>query len=230
MPTLSFANPKGGSGKTTLCLVTACELAKQGATVAVIDADPNAIIAKWAASRKEEGRTVPFTVVEKPKEAEMVNTITDLSKTHKFVLVDLEGTASRMVSRAFARSHLVLIPLNPSPIDAGLAAEAVRLVQEEAQTLERDIPYRLVYSRTNAAIATKSFRRISDAINTAELPTLNQGLVERAAYRDIFDFSKTLDELTDAETSGLKQARENAFGVTEGIVSALKDIAKKRAA
>lgn len=135
-----------------------------------------------------------------------------------------------MVSRAFARSHLVLIPLNPSPIDAGLAAEAVRLVQEEAQTLERDIPYRLVYSRTNAAIATKSFRRISDAINTAELPTLNQGLVERAAYRDIFDFSKTLDELTDAETSGLKQARENAFGVTEGIVSALKDIAKKRAA
>lgn len=230
MPIISFANPKGGSGKTTLCLVLALELAKQGVEVAVIDADPNAIIAKWAKTREEEGRGVPFTIISRPKEAEMVTTIAELSKTHPFVLVDLEGTASRMVSRAFARSNLVLIPLNPSPIDAGLAAEAVRLVHEEGEALEREIPYRLVYSRNNAAIATKSFRRIADAISKAELPTLPVGLIERAAYRDIFDFSKTLEELNASETSGLQKARENAYEITQAIIDALKEISTQRAA
>jgi chromosome partitioning protein len=192
----------------------------------VIDADPNAIIEKWAAARVKEGRAVPFTIVARPKEADMVTTIADLSKSHQFILVDLEGTASRMVSRAFARSNLVLIPLNLSPIDAGLAAEAVRLVHEESETLQREIPYRLVYSRTNAAIATKSSRRISEAIEKADLPILPESLVERAAYRDIFDFSKTLDEL-DSQTSGLPQAKENSFKVAQAVIEALKEVASK---
>src|ERR1700752_1625097 len=101
MPVISFANPKGGSGKTTLALVLAQELSRQGASVAVVDADPNAVIAKWAASRKRDGRDLPFAVVGSPKEAELVSTIGELAKRHQFVLIDLEGTASRMMSRAF---------------------------------------------------------------------------------------------------------------------------------
>ncbi|MFD2580822.1 ParA family protein [Novosphingobium colocasiae] len=56
MPAISVANPKGGAGKTTLTFVLACELARSGASVAVIDADPNAIIAGWARKRAEQGR------------------------------------------------------------------------------------------------------------------------------------------------------------------------------
>ena len=70
--------------------------------------------------------TFRFTIVSRPKEGEMVATIGELSQSHQFVLIDLEGTASRLLSRAFARSSLVLIPLNPSPIDARLAASAVQ--------------------------------------------------------------------------------------------------------
>jgi len=44
----------------------------------------------------------------------MVATIGELAQNHDWVLIDLEGTASRLLSRAFARSHLVLIPLNPA--------------------------------------------------------------------------------------------------------------------
>lgn len=224
MPVISFANPKGGSGKTTLAMVLAQELAHQGSQVAVVDADPNAIIAKWAQAREEEGRAVPFKVVARPTEGELVSTITDLSRTYPFVLIDLEGTASRMVTRAFSRSNLVLVPLNPSPIDAGLAASAVKLIHEEGEALERQIPFRLVYSRVNAVIATKSYQRISKAIDEAALPTLSTSLVERAAFRDIFDFGKTLQELTSSETSGLAQARENAFSVTQAVVDVLKEL------
>src|SRR6476660_4532721 len=110
MPVISFANPKGGSGKSTLALVLGLEFSRQGTTLAIIDADPNAVIADWAARRAKDGLKVPFTVVSRPKEAEMVATIAQLAQSHDWVLIDLEGTASRLLSRAFARSHLVLIP------------------------------------------------------------------------------------------------------------------------
>src|SRR5207245_11710426 len=47
MPTISFIQPKGGAGKSTSALILPTELAK-GAKAGVIDADPNAPIAKWA--------------------------------------------------------------------------------------------------------------------------------------------------------------------------------------
>jgi MinD superfamily P-loop ATPase len=41
MPTIVFASPKGGAGKSTSAVVLATEIARQGATVAIVDADPN---------------------------------------------------------------------------------------------------------------------------------------------------------------------------------------------
>ena len=230
MPVISFANPKGGSGKSTLVLVLALELSRQGASLAVVDADPNAVIADWAARRVKDGLQVPFSVVSRPKEGEMVATIGQLTQTHDWVLVDLEGTASRLFSRALARSNLVLIPLNPSPIDARLAAAAVQLVLEESEALERSIPYRLVYSCYPAAVATRSFKRIDSEIRAEQLPLLDEGLVQRAAFRDIFDFAATLDELTEDKTSGLDQARANAFLVAQAVVNALKEIQQEAVA
>jgi len=222
MPAISVANPKGGAGKTTLAFILAGELARSGASVAVIDADPNAIIARWGRRRAEEGKPAPFEIVAAPKESELVRTIDYLTGKHDFVLIDLEGTASVMTSRAFARSHLVLIPFNLSPIDAELAANAVALVQDEAEALGRAIPYRLIRSRDNAAIETKTARRIVAAIREADLPLLDKGLVERAAYRDVFDFASTLEELSPEKTSGLDAARKNAFEMAQSVVEAIK--------
>ncbi|MEG3093398.1 ParA family protein [Sphingomonas sp. PB1R3] len=222
MPAISVANPKGGAGKTTLTFILAGELARIGASVVVIDADPNAIIAKWGRRRDEEGKGHPFQIVATPKESELVKVIDNLTASHDFVLIDLEGTASRMTSRAFARSHLVLIPFNLSPIDAELAANAVALIHEEAEAMGRTIPYRLVRSRDNAAIETKTAKRITAAIREAELPLLEKGLVERAAYRDVFDFACTLEELSEDRTSGLEAAKKNAFEMTRAVVEAVK--------
>lgn len=223
MPAISVANPKGGAGKTTLTFVLACELARSGASVAVIDADPNAIIAGWGRKRTDQGRALPFEIIAGPKESELVRLIDQHTALHDFVLIDLEGTASRMTSRALARSHLVLIPFNLSPIDAELAANAVGLIQEEAEALGRAIPFRLVRSRDNAAIQTKTAQRIIAAINEADLPLLPGGLVERAAYRDIFDFAKTLEELEETKTSGLPAARKNAYDVARSVLQAIQE-------
>jgi chromosome partitioning protein len=222
MPAISVANPKGGAGKTTLTFILACELARGGAKVAVLDADPNAIIAAWGSKRAQRKMPMPFEIIAGPKESELVRLIDRYTASHDFVLIDLEGTASRMTSRALARSHLVLIPFNLSPIDAELAANAVALVQEEAEALGRNIPFRLVRSRDNALIQTKTATRIMAAVNAAELPMLPVSLVERAAFRDVFDFSLTLDELDDRQTSGLTAARKNSYEVARAVLEAVQ--------
>lgn len=223
MAVISIGNPKGGAGKTTLALVLADTLATNGATVSVIDADPNAIIEKWATKREAAGRELPYRVIPRPTESEMIGTIDRVSKEDEFVIIDLEGSASRMTSRALARSHMVLVPFNLSPIDAELAAQAVRAIKEEEEALQRSIPFRLVRSRTNAAIATKTAKRIVDAINAAELPLLSASLVERAAYRDIFEFGLLLTELDNAATSGVQNAITNAAELAQCVVSALRE-------
>ena len=48
MPTIVFASPKGGVGKSTSAVLLATELARKGAAVTIIDADPNKPVSDWA--------------------------------------------------------------------------------------------------------------------------------------------------------------------------------------
>ena len=40
MPTIVFANPKGGAGKSTAAVILATQLARRGGKVTILDADP----------------------------------------------------------------------------------------------------------------------------------------------------------------------------------------------
>lgn len=48
MPTIVFASPKGGAGKSTSAVLLATELALKGAGVTILDADPNKPVSLWA--------------------------------------------------------------------------------------------------------------------------------------------------------------------------------------
>ena len=48
MPTIVFASPKGGAGKSTSAVLLATELAAKNASVTIIDADPNRPVSRWA--------------------------------------------------------------------------------------------------------------------------------------------------------------------------------------
>ena len=229
MPVISIANPKGGTGKTTTALLVALELAKS-ATVAIVDADPNRIVHKWGQDRQEAHKPVPLTIAPAPEESELIRTITTLAREKQFVLIDLEGTASRTVSRAFARSDLVLIPLNPSPIDARQAAAAVRLVHEESEVLQRTIPYCLAFVRTNAAIVTRDQAAILAALDDADIPILRSALIERAAYRAVFRDAALLDELAPETVSGLEKAIANVQTFTAELVAHLRSLQPRKAA
>jgi chromosome partitioning protein len=65
MPTIVFASPKGGVGKSTAAVLLATELASHGGSVTVIDADPNRPLSQWAAlPGKPDNLTVVATTTE----------------------------------------------------------------------------------------------------------------------------------------------------------------------
>ena len=55
MPTIVFASPKGGVGKSTAAVLLAIELAGFGAGVSMIDADPNKPLSQWAKKTRPAG-------------------------------------------------------------------------------------------------------------------------------------------------------------------------------
>ena len=152
MPVISTANPKGGSGKSTSTLVLATTLAATGASVCIIDADPNQPIYDWKYNGDSNSS---ITVIGGVKEDSILSTIEALSEQHQFVFVDLEGTASLLVSRAIAFSDFVIIPVQASSVDVRQAAKAINQVRNEERIMQRSnpngrIPYRVLMTRTPA--------------------------------------------------------------------------------
>lgn len=223
MPIISFANPKGGTGKSTSALVLALEMAHRGGRVALVDCDPNQVTAGWAQAREEAGLDIPFEAIANPGEDKIIDVLDDLAATYPFVIVDLEGTASLMMSRTMSRSDLTVIPMQASPVDAKQAARAVALVRAEEKMLRREIPMRILMTRNNPAIKTRDERAIMEQLEAAKVPILEIPLHERAAFRAIFTYNKTLRELTAKESAGLPRAKENAEGYAYYVVKALKD-------
>lgn len=217
MPVISVANPKGGAGKSTTTLVIATTLAAQRASVTILDCDPNRPINGWRSGPSKNPVEVEGTV----QESTITSLLDDYRKRRQFVFVDLEGTASRLTSRALARSQLVLIPIQASPNDAEQAAKAIRLIQEEEETLEREIPYRVVFTRTSSAIPTRIEKAIVDELNQGGVPRFTTHLNERAAYKAMFYYKLDLDELDPAEVNGLDRARDNAVRLASELVEHL---------
>ena len=135
MYVITFANPKGGSGKTTSAMLLAEQIAISGGRVAILDLDPNANILAWAQTREAEGRDVPFTVHARPQAEETVELIDSLSDEADYLIIDLEGSKDQIVTFALSRTDLCIIPLDGSPMEARQAAQAVRLVQTTANMI-----------------------------------------------------------------------------------------------
>lgn len=225
MPVIVVANPKGGAGKSTLTLVMAQTLKKLGASVAIIDADPNQPIADWRRGNSEYN----LPVVTDTKESTIIRQIKDQASVNQFVFVDLEGTASRLVSRAITQATLVLIPLQASGVDARQASRAVELIHEEEEALgDRHIPFRIILTRTSPIIRTRIEKEIVNHIQAAGLPIFHHALNERQAYKAIFVRRCALSELDPQEVNGLTEAIKNADQVAEELIDVITDIERAR--
>jgi chromosome partitioning protein len=217
MATIVLANPKGGAGKSTTALVLATTLAAQDASVTVLDCDPNRPIIKWQSRRSTPARIE----VKEATESNIIKTIDDAGSHRQFVFVDLEGTASRLVSRAISRADLVLVPIQPTPLDSEEGGRALGLIAEEEEVLNRRIRSSVVLTRTNPAIKTRHEKAIIAGLADAGLSLLNTQLHQRQAYQAMFANGSTLEELDPAEVNGIGAAQDNALALASEIIEIL---------
>jgi len=227
MPVITFANPKGGAGKTTTALLLATELAAKGAAVTILDADPERWISQWA---KLPGKPHTITIVGEVSEDTVVDAIEAAEQASQFVIVDLEGTASLMVSNAIGMSDLVVIPIQGSSMDAKGGAKTIRLIRNQEKMSRRKIPYAVVLTRTGAAVTSRALRNVSEQLQASGIEIFATPIVERAAYRDLFDYGGTLSSLNPAQVSNLDKAIQNARAFAGEVISKLKAAAAARQA
>jgi chromosome partitioning protein len=224
MPVISIANPKGGSGKSTTALVLGTTLASHGARVAIIDCDPNQPLKAWRTGMS--GTTA--VIVPDMSESKIIPVIDFERVERQFVIIDLEGTASRMVSRAIARSDLVLIPMAASALDAAQAARAVSLIHEEEQLMSRRIAHRVLFTRTSPQIPSKNQKLIMAELQRIRVPILKTHLNLRTAFMTMFTAKRTLRELDPSQVNGLDAAIKNADDLAAEIVAAIKEIQQEK--
>lgn len=219
MPIISFANPKGGAGKTTSALLLASELASRGAHVTIIDADPEKWISQWG---RLPGKPDNMTIIADVTEDGIVDQIEQAAETAQFVIVDLEGTASLMVANAIGMSDLVVIPTQGASMDARGAAKTIKLIRNQERLARRPILNSVLLTRTSAAVMSRALKNVREQLDKAGIDVFQTAIVERAAYRDIFDYGGLLSGLAAEQVSNVEKARENAREFAGEVIAKLK--------
>lgn len=223
MPTIVFVSPKGGAGKTTSALVLASQLSRS-AEVTVIDADPNHPIATWAT-----GANVPPTlhVVSDADEENIMEKIEEAAARTPFVIVDLEGTASKIVVMAVSQADFVIVPTQGSQLDAEQAGRAFRVIQQQEKIVRRTqpsykLPYSVLLTRTNSAIRTRTLAHIEKGLVDAGIPVFETELNEREAFRAMFSFRQPLEHLRPSDVANLDKAIANAEAFAQEVITTLR--------
>ena len=119
MRVILVANPKGGSGKTTLSINLAGYLASQGQRVAMLDLDRQKSATQWLAMRDP---TLP-----------KIDLLTEGQKgSSDWLLIDSPaGLHGKNLERALKLAHKVVVPIAPSLFDIRASHEFLTALHAE---------------------------------------------------------------------------------------------------
>ncbi|OTP65701.1 ParA family protein [Caballeronia sordidicola] len=226
MPTIVFVSPKGGAGKTTSALILAEQIARS-ATVTIIDADPNHPIQSWAAGPNTPAN---LTVVSDADEENMIDVIEEAATRTPFVIVDLEGTAAKIVLLAVSQADLVIVPSQGSQLDAAQASRALRVIKQQEKMSRRAVPYGVLITRTNPTIRTRTSGHLMNTFREAGIAMLNTELHEREAFKALFAFNQPLSHLDPKDVSNIDKAIANAEAYAAEVIGMLRASQEKGAA
>lgn len=129
---ITIAQQKGGSGKTTLAVTLAVALRREGASVAVLDTDPQGSLGRWFMTRRERlgDAGMEFSTASAwgvSYECEK------LRKNNDFVIVDTPPKVDADLRPALREADIVLIPVAGSHVDLWATDGVIDLAQREGK-------------------------------------------------------------------------------------------------
>jgi chromosome partitioning protein len=129
---ITIAQRKGGAGKTTLAAQLAVAWAGRGARVALLDIDPQASLSAWAALRRvrlgDAGIGLDFAALPGWRAGQW---IADHARATDFVVVDGPAHVETEARIAVRAAGLVLIPVQPSPLDLWATEATLAMARDE---------------------------------------------------------------------------------------------------
>lgn len=223
VPNVAFISPKGGAGKTTAALLLALGLAERGARVALIDSDPNKPLVRWGALR---GLPPSITVHAAPTVQDIRDAAQEARRREpEWIIVDTEGSVRGAMVFAALRFDLVVTPLTASQLDAVEAIKASELVSSFGKRAGNNLLHRCLLTRVPAALRPRSLKAVVEQLREHEIEILPAALIEKEAFRALFEVGGGLDGLERHGVSGVPAARQN----TEAYVDAVRDLLEKPA-
>jgi len=227
---ITFANEKGGTGKSTTAVHAAVALAAQGRTVAALDLDSRQrTLGRYLDNRlatvRRLGLDLPMPVHDTfdPDKGESLESAMErVGADADFLIVDTPGRDDAHARQAIVRADTLVTPLNDSFVDLDLIGE----VDAETYRVRRPSFYaELVWnSRTQRAkahgtsvdwvvlrnrmqhIEARNMRRVGEAMNELSRRVgfrIIPGLGERVIYRELFPKGLTLLDMQAIGEVGL---------------------------
>src|SRR6516162_5343377 len=129
---ITIAQRKGGAGKTTLAAQLAVAWGRRGARVAVLDIDPQGSLAAWVELRRArlDANAIGFDFAALPG-WRASQWIEDRARHADLVIIDCPPHAETEAQIAVRAAGLVLIPVQPSPLDLWATEATLKVVRDE---------------------------------------------------------------------------------------------------
>ena len=184
---ITFANQKGGSGKSTLSANVAVLWSNSGYKVAVIDADPQNSLTYWLSERKKYYGADDIGIDSYNFDIRNLSEeIKKIKRKYDFIIIDSPPSITFGTIQIIKASKGVFVPVQPSPLDLMATLPFLQIAREERKKpliiLNRVMPrarltdamiLRLRYS--GAKIARS---RISSKVIFAETYAVGRGVID----------------------------------------------------
>ena len=129
---ITIAQRKGGAGKTTLAAQLAVTWAQSGAQVAMLDIDPQGSLAAWVELRRARlgANAVGFDFAALPG-WRAASWIEEQARRADLIVIDNPPHAETEAQIAVRAAGLVIIPVQPSPLDLWATEATLKMVRDE---------------------------------------------------------------------------------------------------
>lgn len=208
---IAFLNQKGGVGKTTLAINVAGTLAKQGAKVLFVDADPQGSALSWSELR--QGDTL-FSVVGMPRPV-VHKELPALSEGYDHVVIDSPPSVHAVSKSIIAAVDVIVIPIQPSPYDIWAAEDVLTLIKEAAVFNEGlKIAFAINRKIANTAIG----RDVVDSLSGYGVQVLSAQVAQRVLFAESAAQGKTVFEVdpSSAATVEIQQLADEILKLQGG--------------
>ncbi|MBU0726378.1 MAG: ParA family protein [Alphaproteobacteria bacterium] len=132
---ITIAQQKGGAGKTTLAAHLAVAWASAGRSVVVLDIDPQASLTGWAEIRKALPTAPEMPDIRAITGWRVASEVDKLKKDFDVVLIDSPPHAETEARVAIRVADLVVVPIQPSPMDLWATQATLDLAKQEKSAI-----------------------------------------------------------------------------------------------